>query len=124
MIVMAALAIVGGAAAATRGINGFLAALVAAAICWFGSTAALLLAGFASRTNHAVQGHLLGMFFRLGLPLIGGLVFQETGGWLAEAGVFGLIVVFYLITLVAETCLSLQFVKRRDSVAHDPKRAF
>jgi len=53
------------------------------------------------------------MFFRFGLPLIAGLIFQESGGVLAEAGVFGLIVVFYLITLVAETCLSLQFVNKR-----------
>lgn len=96
----------------TRGTNGVLAASAAAGICWFGSTVALLLAGYTSRSNQGVQGHLLGMFFRLGLPLIAGMMLQKAGGPLAEAGVFGLIVVFYLITLVAETVLSLRFIKR------------
>ncbi|MGE5194166.1 MAG: hypothetical protein ACM3U2_16845, partial [Deltaproteobacteria bacterium] len=98
---MAALLIVGGVTLGTRGLNGVFAAAAAAGVCWFGSTAALIVAGLSNRTSHAVQGHLLGMFFRLGLPLAAGIVFQKVGGPLAEAGVFGLIVIFYLITLVA-----------------------
>ncbi len=113
LIVIVALLVVGGAVLATRGLNAAYAAVVAAGLCWVGSTAALVIAGLASRTNHVVQGHLLGMFLRLGLPLVAGLVIQKAGGTLAEAGVFGLIVVFYLITLVAETVLSLQLIKRR-----------
>ena len=111
-VVLLALLLVGGVVGNTRGMNGVLAASVAAAICWFGSTVALLLAGYTSRANQAVQGHLLGMFFRLGLPLVTGMILQKAGGPLAEAGVFRLIVVFYLVTLVAETILSLRFIKR------------
>jgi hypothetical protein len=54
------------------------------------------------------------MFFRLGLPLIAGLILQKSGGRMADSGVFGLILVFYLITLPAETILSLQFIRRRE----------
>lgn len=116
-VVLLALLVVGGVVGSTRGVNGVLAASTAAAICWSGSTMALLLAGFTSRSNQAVQGHLLGMFFRLGLPLVAGMILQKSGGLLAEAGVFGLIVVFYLITLVAETLLSLQFIKHSKSAS-------
>jgi uncharacterized membrane protein HdeD (DUF308 family) len=112
--VLTALLIVGGVVGPTRGLNGVIAAVVAAGLCWFGSTAALLIAGFSRHSNHAVQRHLLGMFFRLGLPLVAGVVFQKVGGTLAEAGVFGMIVIFYLISLIAETILSLQLTNRRN----------
>ena len=114
-VVLLALLVVGGVVGNTRDLNGVLAAATAAAICWFGSTIALLIAGYLSRSNQAAQGHLLGMFFRLGLPLVAGMILQKSGGPLAEAGVFGLIVVFYLITLVAETLLSLRFIKHSKS---------
>jgi hypothetical protein len=114
-VVLLALLVVGGVVGSSRGVNGVLAASTAAGICWVGSTIALLIAGYASRSNQAAQGHLLGMFFRLGLPLGAGMLLQMTGGPLADAGVFGLIVVFYLVTLVAETLLSLQFIKHSKS---------
>jgi len=115
IVVLVALLVIGGMIGQARGINGALAAGVAAALCWLGSTAALVIAGISSRKNHAVQGHLLGTIFRLGLPLVAGIVLQKFGGPLAEAGVFGLIVVFYLITLIAETVLALRFIKRPEN---------
>ena len=117
-VVLLALLLVGGVVGSTRGLNGVLAASTAAGICWFGSTIALLMAGYSSRSNQAVHGHLLGMFFRLGFPLVVGMMLQKAGGALAEAGVFGLIVVFYLITLVAETLLSLRFIKHSGNITH------
>src|SRR5260370_37066341 len=89
-IVAGALLIIGGVVGTTRGFNAAVAAAVAAGLCWFGSTAALIIAAHSSQTKHAVQGHLLGMFFRLGLPLVAGLMFQKFGGRLADAGVFSL----------------------------------
>jgi hypothetical protein len=112
LTVLVALLIVGGVAGTMRGSDAALAAAVAAGVCWFGSIAALVVTGYSGRSDHAVQGHLLGMFFRLGLPLACGLAFQKVGGTLADAGVFGLIVVFYLVTLVAETILSLRLIKQ------------
>ena len=113
VIVAVALLIIGGALGATRGFGASVAAVVAAGLCWIGSMAALIIAGYSSQSNRAVQGHLLGMFFRLGLPLVAGVLLQKAGGRLADAGVFGLILIFYLVTLPAETILSLQFVRRR-----------
>ena len=111
-VVVAALLIVGGALAATRGRDAVVAAAVAAGICWAGSTIALIAAARLGTTNRVLQAHLLGMFFRLGLPLGAGMALQAQQGFLAKAGVFGLIVVFYLVTLVAETLLSLRFVQK------------
>jgi|SRR5215471_3732580 len=112
LAVLLSLLVIGGAFAAPRGVDALLAASAAAGICWLGATAALVVSWFSNRSNRAVQGHLLGALFRLGLPLGIGLVFQQSGGRLAEAGVFGFIVVFYLVTLVAETLLSLRLIKR------------
>ena len=119
-VVVLALLLVGGVVGSMRGLNGVLAASTAAAICWFGATVALLMVGLSSRSNQAVPAHLLGMFFRFGLPLGAGIILEKAGGPLAEAGVFGLIVVFYLITLVAETLLALRFVKhsKAENIKH------
>ncbi len=104
----------------TRGVAGVAAACIAAGVCWFGAGAALICSAWLSPSGRAVQAHLLGSFFRIGLPLAVGTVLQQQGGSLAEAGVFGLIVVFYLVSLVAETVLSLKFVKNN---AHSVTRA-
>lgn len=118
LTVLIALPLVGGVVGATRGVSGVLAALVAAGVCWFGAMAALVVAGGAGRDGRAVQAHLKGMFFRLGLPLAAGLALQKAGGVLAEGGVFGQIVVFYLITLTAETLLSLRLIKHSRNSTH------
>lgn len=113
-VVLVALLIIGATIAFTRGREALVAASVAAAVCWLGGTTALLIAGGLARSGKAVHGHLIGMFFRLGLPLVVGVVLQGQQGALAQAGVFGFIVVFYLITLVGETFLSLRLIKRPD----------
>ena len=58
-----------------------------------------------SNTIRTITGNA--KLFRFGLPLAGGLYLTRQGGSLAESGVFGMIVVFYLITLAVETPLSL-----------------
>jgi hypothetical protein len=118
LIIVVALVMVSFVVGASRGAAGVVACAVAAGICWIGSMAALVVTALASRSNHAVQGHLAGMFFRLGLPLVAGIAIKNSGGALAQAGAFGLIVVFYLIALVAETVLSLRLIKRRENVTH------
>lgn len=113
-IIVAALLVVGGVSFALRGPMGLAAAAAAAGICWSGATAALVLTALLGRSNRAMYGHLLGMFFRLGVPLVAGLILQRQAGALADAGVFGLIVIFYLVALTAETLLSLKYVKHRN----------
>jgi hypothetical protein len=103
---------VGIAMGTTRGAAGVAAACLAAGVCWLGAVAALVCSARLAPAGRAVQAHLAGSLFRIGIPLAVGTVLQQRGGALADAGVFGLIVVFYLVALTTETVLSLKFVKR------------
>lgn len=97
---------------ATHGSDAIAAALVAAAVCWSAASLALAATFIGQRMNGGVQGTLVGMLFRMGLPLAAGLFLHNTGGSLAEAGVFSMILGLYLCSLVVETVLSLRFVPR------------
>ena len=90
--------------------TGVLASAIAAALCGLGATLALVTAYVANRMGNGVQGVLAGMFFRMGIPLVGGLILDQQVKWLADAGVFGQVLGFYLFVLVIETLLSLRFV--------------
>ena len=98
---------------------GVAAAAVAGAVCWFGSLAALVLVARARDSAAAVSATLIGMFLRLGLPLITGIVLQQSKGELAQAGVFGMILCYYFVALLPETLLSVWLVEKtnRHSVA-------
>ena len=50
------------------------------------------------------------MVFRMGLPLVVGVILDRRGGPLSEAGVFGMIVAFYFVTLIVETWLAVRLV--------------
>ena len=103
--------LIGLAASQKFGQTGWLAALVAALVCWFGSTTALVLTALLRGPQTALYSLLFGMVFRMGLPLVAGVVLSQQSPRLAAAGVFGCIVGFYLVTLVAETLLSLPLVQ-------------
>jgi uncharacterized membrane protein len=90
----------------SQAVEGVRAAGVALGVCWFGAATALLVVHFA---RQAPMPALLGsIFFRMGFPLIVGIWLDSQGGSLARAGVFGMIVVYYLIALVVEVVLSLR----------------
>jgi len=107
-VVLLALPVVAWIAHVRFGVDGVLAALVAAGVCWSAATLALVSAGLLRGPNAALYSMLFGMFFRLGLPLFAGVLLTRQGGPLSRAGLFGWLVVFYLLTLVAETVLSLR----------------
>ena len=102
----------------SHGWDGVAAGGVAAGCCWFGAIAALVLGGILARRGNAAHGVLLGMLFRLGIPLAVGIVLDRRGGPLAEAGVFGMILIYYFVTLVAETALSLKLIQPGDKSAN------
>lgn len=89
---------------------GIQAACVAAAICWIGAIIALLCGGLMRGTENAVNGVLLGMLFRMGIPLGGGFALHQLHEGLAKAGVFGMILAYYFVTLFAETLLAVKLV--------------
>jgi hypothetical protein len=64
-----------------------------------------------------ISATLLGMLFRMGLPLVTGVVLTRAGGPLADAGLFGMIMVFYLVGLVVETTLSVRVLGSSQTVA-------
>lgn len=106
-------AIVGGVMYGWRGEAALQAAAVAAGVCWLGSSLALAGTAMFGRTgvNGPMYTLLFGMAFNCGLPFVTGLALNRLGGPLAEAGVFGLIVVFFQFALVVETLLSLCLIK-------------
>jgi uncharacterized membrane protein YiaA len=88
--------------------NGVWAAGVAAAICWVSALATLVIGAVFGCGTNAVKGVLLGMVFRMGVPFAAGIVLHQRGGELAEAGVFGMILGYYFVTLVVETVLAVR----------------
>src|SRR5262245_52080069 len=91
------------------GAMGILAAAVAAAICLSGAAAALITTGTlrGGGPHAAVSGMLLGMLFRMGLPLGALVAFQQHGGALVEAGSVGCLLLVYPVTLLAELALAV-----------------
>ena len=61
-------------------------------------------------TGQAVNGVLLGMLFRMGIPLGCGFALHQLSEGLAKAGVFGIILAYYFVTLFAETLLAVKLV--------------
>lgn len=98
-----------------HGAWGVRAAGVAASLCWFGCSMALMCTVVFHRVNPVV-GVLGAMFFRLGVPLVLGLVLQHNHPDLAQAGVFGTILVYYLLSLVVETILSVRLIPSQQQI--------
>lgn len=99
--------LVGLYASAEHGAMGWRAAGVAVGCCWVSGLLALVLAAIARGPN-AVVGILGAMMVRTGFPFLVGMSIDSRGGPLADAGVFQLIVVVYLVTLIVETLLMLR----------------
>lgn len=103
------------------GADGLWAALVSFGICWLSAAMSLVVFGLASRMGQPLSGMLMGMFFRMGPPLAACLLFMGKGSSLARAGVAGMILVYYLVALLAETLLSLRLVSSASGKAGGSK---
>lgn len=90
---------------ARRGSLGATAVGVAAVTCWLAATAALLLTGSLRNTPHAVSGILGGTLVRMLLPLAVAVGCQVSAPAITQAGLFGYLLLFFLLTLVVETLL-------------------
>lgn len=82
------------------------AVLVAFGICAASANAAMIPAILWHGTPNGVVGALGGSLLGMFPPLFAGLILQQREGALAEAGVFGWIVVFYLAALMVKTLLT------------------
>ena len=57
-----------------------------------------------------MNGVGLAMLIRMAIPMATGMFLTKRGGPLAEAGLFGMIVGFYLVGLLVETLLTVRLV--------------
>lgn len=94
------------------GAVGVLAVVVAAVATWVGALTALGMTASAGSGPNSVSWLLGGASIRFGLPLVVGVFLDSRGGALADAGVFGWIVAFFLVVLAVETPFAIRIVKR------------
>jgi hypothetical protein len=89
------------------GSAGLAASATAAALCLLGAGAALIAARAFTRRGKLLQGVLVGMALRMGIPLTFGLALQLSLKALGDACLLIYLLVFYPVTLFVETYLSL-----------------
>jgi hypothetical protein len=84
---------------------------VAAAVCWMSSVMALAVTIGCAMSQHAMAGALGGILFRTGGPLAA-MAAGSLIPWLERNGFAGQVVVFFLVSLTAETILAVAVAKR------------
>ena len=92
------------------------AALVAGSVCCLASIAALVATHLGNQLSAPIQGLLVSMLFRMGLPLAALILFRKIGGAYASAGVSTTILGVYLVALATETLLALRMMSKREDV--------
>jgi len=90
--------------------TGVVTAGVAATTCWLASLTALVLVGLTTATPNAMSGLFGAMGLRTGIPLIVAFVLAALSPTLANAGIVGMFLVFFLVSLTVETTLSVVIV--------------
>ena len=102
------LAVVAAAGYWRFGIAGATGATVAAGVCYASAALALTVTALGSTPQNPVAGLLLGMAIRTGVPLAAAIFLSRREGMFAEGGVFGWIVLAYLVMLAVETLLAVR----------------
>jgi hypothetical protein len=87
-----------------------LVATIAGIVCWTSGATALSITAVSTRWGTPVQGVLLAMLFRMGLPLAALIAFSKADHPLAAAGLAPTTLGVYLAALVVETLLALRMV--------------
>ncbi|EAQ77460.1 hypothetical protein [Blastopirellula marina] len=100
-----------------HGVIGVQAALIAALLCLGSSLGALTLIVMYKQTPFGLHAALAGVGLRTGLPLAIGAFLKQADGPLAQAGVFGMIMVYYLLTLLVETILAARLLQPAANVS-------
>jgi len=85
-------------------------AALGGSICWVAASLALCSTWLAQVMQAPVQGVLLGMLFRMGLPLLCLIGLRNLNGPLVPAGVATTILGVYLVALMMETLLALRMI--------------
>jgi hypothetical protein len=80
-------------------------------VCWFSASLSLVVAHRCQLRGSAMVGVFAGMLIRMSIPLAVGVAVTAHGGALAREGLFGQLLIFFLLTLVVETWLSLALAR-------------
>ena len=110
-----AAALAGAVAHGRAGALGSAAVAVAALTCGLSAMAALILAGTLAGTRWGVHGIMAAGLIRFLLPLLVVASSAAVQGPLSRAGLFGYMVVFFLIALIVETLLLVGVLRSTDS---------
>jgi hypothetical protein len=91
-----------------HGLDGAVAPILAAIVCFTGGCLSLTMLGLFQQTA-PLQGILSGILFRTLFPLFVGTLLSQNER-LAAVGVFHYVMLFFGIVLVAETCLAVRII--------------
>lgn len=111
------------------GWEGVAAAGCAALLCFAAGVAVIVVTMFASSPENVAYLVVLGMLFRMGIPLVSCLAIYFRGGLLVDAGMVYYLLVFYPLALAFETWLDVVRLSPPDfsglaaADSHDPVEA-
>lgn len=94
-----------------HGGDGLNAALLAGAICFGSASAALVVTAMTAGSPNALAGSFLGIFLRTALPFFVSILLVQASKPLADAGLFGMVLISYLVVLAVETVLAVRIVQ-------------
>lgn len=92
------------------GTTGIVSAAVAAATCWLASVAALVVVAMTTATPNALAGIFGAMGLQMGFPLAAMITLPSVSPVLSKAGIAGMFLAFFLVSLIVETSLSIVIV--------------
>jgi hypothetical protein len=97
---------------------GLVAAAVSVLVCLLPACAALLVTGLWAGTPNAINGIFLGVFLRTAVPLLLALLLTQAISPLADAGLFAMVLVNFLVMLTVETILVVRIVQTHTSTVY------
>ena len=95
----------------SSGSLGWAAAATAGLVCFVSAATAFSVTVFSSGTPKALSGLLLSVLLRTAVPFLAAVVLVNTFPGLASAGLFGMLVITYLVALTVETWLAVRVVQ-------------
>ena len=97
---------------------GLVAAGVATLVCLVPVCSALLVTGLAVGTPQALNGILLGVFVRTAVPFLLSILLTQAIRPLADAGLFAMVVINFLVLLPVETAVLVRLVQTYTSTIY------
>lgn len=93
-----------------HGAVGLAAAATSVLVCLIPSCGALFITGLVVGTANAVNGIFLGIFLRTAVPFLLSVLLTQAISPLADAGLFGMVLLNFLVMLTVETVLVVRIV--------------